>query len=72
MLALDEDEHAFALLRNQAGDDLLRHVLSRVIEQLFELQAGEAMDDLVFALDSDGILHFELVELPFLLKHVFD
>ena len=72
MLALDEDEHAFALLRNQAGDDLLRHVLSRVIEQLFELQTGEAMDDFVFALDSDGILHFELVELTLLLKHVFD
>ena len=65
-------QDALAFLGNQTSHYLLRHVLGRVVEELFELHGGEALDDLVLAADGLRELRLELIGPAVLLERVAD
>jgi len=70
VLCLDQDEYSFALFRDEASDDLLRNILRRIIQQFFELVAGEAMNDFVLPPNRIRVRLIELVEAPLFLVHI--
>ena len=65
-------QHTFASLGDQTGDYLLRHIFGRIIEQFFELDRAELLDDFFFAADRQRVLPLKLVQFSFLLEHVLD
>ena len=69
---LEHHEDALTLLRNQTSYNLLGNILSRIVQEFLELEAGEAIDDLILAPDRLRVLLLELVKLTFLLIHVLN
>ena len=61
MLQLYLYQDSLSSLWNKTSNNFLCYVLGRVVEQLFELHAGEAMDHFVLAADSCRILVFKLI-----------
>ena len=72
MLLLDHDEHTFALLGDEAGYHFLRHILCRIIQQLFKLQGGEPMDHFVFPLNRVRVRHLKLIKPVLFFVHILD
>lgn len=71
-LLLDRDQNSLSFSRNETSDHFLSHVLCRVVQELFKLEAREALDNLIFATDGLWVLLLKLIHSILFLVHVFD
>ena len=72
ILLIESHENAFAFGRYQTLYNFLGDVLRTIVQQLFQLQIRELLDNLLFPLNLRGVHSLELLDFILFFKLVLD